>query len=1209
MEPLAFQRFAVDLLRADASGAAWVRSFEGGAGERDGGWDAELRGTYRGLTGLVRVEVKRTSDLQGTRRALTSYIERYPTGPLLLLTSAKLTKQGVDELEGLGVGRDIRVINGGDLVSIARSHAYVTRAHGLSASIDDGVLPLEAWRMGARDEDLARLASEHSAVESAWVPIAGHDVLLLAEPMADADRVLATLGHRLARQGSPDNISAVWLRPNADPQSCARTVNEMMSLGRPLRFLVPAGIDGSTLKQLMSTPLARLVVVGDHPIEVTRRFRSSGRDPIRVSVSKPTRREILAWVQTRATGTDSVLLQEAILGLVRPDLVDLWRKAWDLVIAWLADEMGERPRTLTAAAVVAALGELSSDDVAPIALSLGEAEAVFRADLEDGVARRVLRHEHGSYAPLGEWLEDALLLAALGVSRQTDSDVLRALSAVPQERRHSAIARLARLNRGVHGSKAPAEVAAQVIGAMSLDERRHARRTAPAAFIASESLYRAALHDAGADLADFTGRSAARQLAQMVQRHPTCVLEAWGLAERLGDSGVQMAGSDGIEALVGSIVDPASVPAVRAVELLKNAKAQLETAPSPLVAGMACKAAVLWTAGNVQSQEYFRTAVRISSRTWNLRSVAVQEAFSAAGDIIRSLLESPLPTIRDQGWAALRSFGQIRGPGGGNLPDALAAVGLSVLQSAIARLSTLSSWPDKAVGEVTLVSLIGRPWSDPLVADVLESLSRDPAYLMFRATWWPENLILDLSSAAQMRGKMSARELWSWIVSSRRRDQQEGEAALVARLAATAPDTSVLESILSAGDELRRRSDSVRGWTNAGPMRIWAEMQPDVFRPLVLGRKWTSLAPEARRLLAWAATGAFSDQLQDVDGPAAGLRLDLARFLRRPGGTKAPEALVLLSALRQVTPRRNLAATLFRVARHPDATVQEEVWSWLVTASRSAPLDPRDIEAVARQLLSGSGALELVGVIARSLDEGEAVWGGAGDGTAEEILLDALERRLAAAAANGSHASLSGNLGWSLRTALTRLALRRPDRWWAVVPPFVGAGGEHDAEDFLDGVSEEGRVALLRAAPSRVEVYGAASNALDFLVRQISPARLALEAEVMWPRDPERVRTWLIAAELHPALLSPTKRLLCSLDVDDARMFVHSAGLGFGNSGGRVGPVISTSLFDDSPEAPPGDAVADAYETEGSRSGGLVGDHLREMARLRRGDYSRMSED
>jgi hypothetical protein len=215
-----FQRLAIDALRFICDDSERIWGFDLPHGMTDAGFDGELRGRFRGLTGRIRISVKGNGRWERLRDDNREDLQRHPEHPCLLVCALALNPAQRRTLERQAEQRKLpgfAVVDAGELASALRLHpllatAYLGAAPTGALPLSDALerraprrrpgVPRDPWHI----PELRALRAACKRLES------GSPVVVLTMPLGSrADRMAWGLA-RLAERRRADT-TPLWLEP------------------------------------------------------------------------------------------------------------------------------------------------------------------------------------------------------------------------------------------------------------------------------------------------------------------------------------------------------------------------------------------------------------------------------------------------------------------------------------------------------------------------------------------------------------------------------------------------------------------------------------------------------------------------------------------------------------------------------------------------------------------------------------------------------------------------------------------------------------------------------------------------------------------------------------------------------------------------------------------------------------------------------------
>lgn len=1212
LDPGVFEDLALDALRAHvAQDPSWLRmvaerlgcpvsdawavtAYRTPFGRRDGGYDGEIFGLGEGGS-RIAVEAKRTKTASALRDEVKKYLDRpgRQDRPVLFLSPAELSKDDVESVEDLG---RLVVVGRGDLNGWLRDHPYVARAHGLSRG--SGVVTtlagfakrlLEApsvaeWNrsrlQGAARQHSTMLPTEQAGIKRIidQLPGPGEALLVSFSPKVIENRIRAALTWRLLGGQDVQGRETFVVPRRARELSRDRWETE---IGRPpqgARLWIPAADRAFLANLLLVVPepasLGWWVEVPKGQLDGARTVLEKSCLTVReVQIEPPPLPELRAWAHghVAASGrrrTDPDLLTEQ---LRLRDLIEIWMDRPDYLPLYVADFVREvlPPGALNGLGWAALLQPLNKAKVKLLRKRLG----VSVEGLKSAQKRGLVTNDSGGWRPATASLGSAFILASLHDEVITHDHLKTVHSKLSEEEADALVARVAKWRARMERPRVLGSFPDAVLESMDFDTPRKLRllARAPVVFAGDERDLRWAWEHLSDLESPADAVAVARNLSGSIEAFPQTLdsaLEALGAFAELS--------FDAAEVITESL-RPKQSMAEWFVGALDVAHVWVND-PKRSVAMRAVIAALPgWLAMDVEYSEVNRRGALSMSVAWNAESMAVREAFRAAADLEIASLGSSVEAVRDLAWASLSSLGM---PTSGltdvDPPDPLVEQLERILDEAIELLPRFVDLVDRGMAERALSQVIGIYWGHGHAARVIEALRSDPLYRAFRWFSLREGFVPD------PRAYLAAIEAAGSAEQVNHDGFTEGHRATVAVLDALAQELVTsgcgaveLSELLDAAGRLVDRTQKLdryrnRPWGHSQVLTAWAEKDPSIFEPYVMSDRWRRLHPEVRWWLLSATSGIFADRwvsvLDEGSTPRQGVGAAVARLLRDPARVEATEAQRLLGiAYRAASPGSRMAL-LHRVADHPAPGMRRAVFGLLEHSLMSeVELDPRDVDAILRRLISPPSGLENLMRLDREPAESplhvppHSDW--------EVLCLDAFEEHLCRK--EDGRSLFRGVVGVEVRPLVERWAERRPERVWKdawVFQECFSVG--FDGHEPLHELSGELRIRLLNHAPADLPPLSHAADLHDNLVRSLTPATFSDLLGPILEADPPRAALWVMARGLRHETLEPLITLLQlskkqlskkQLDTDQRRRLIentpHELGAcGTRTRGGPVGP-------------------------------------------------------
>lgn len=333
LDTLAFQAMANDVLAAEYNLRGVWRAFNLGYGVKDGGWDAEYSGPFRGHEGTWRVSIKKLNHpsdkpMSALEANLKKEVKEHRGEACLVVTNANLKKADKDQfliwLRGWSDARS-DLIGRSELEQWLRSHPHVARSYKL-ASYDNSIVFRSPGRASPlRDAEATLPEHERAALQILTELDRGAPgVDLVGQKGAGQDEVLRLLSTWWwqGRTGS-DRQTLLVMSGSASPTALETAWFELDSSGRSFLILVPPVLHEEVLPRLLELvrdspgPEGRphRLVLSLTPVEQRK------LTPSRICLAPPRRAvvkmdlpeaEVLRmWLSARGNTSDAVALARA----------------------------------------------------------------------------------------------------------------------------------------------------------------------------------------------------------------------------------------------------------------------------------------------------------------------------------------------------------------------------------------------------------------------------------------------------------------------------------------------------------------------------------------------------------------------------------------------------------------------------------------------------------------------------------------------------------------------------------------------------------------------------------------------------------------------------------------------------------------------------------------------------------------------------------
>lgn len=1131
-----FQRLAIDLLRLTVAGGAVIRGFDLGPGRKDFGFDAEIEGAFRRLSGRIRVSAKGNLAWADLRRDAADDARRHAELPLLLLAALPLDVHKIALLKKDALAAGVpafEVVDGSTLAEWLRDAPHLERLYLRGA--DCALVPVEqacvrfAPRASGRAEGGPWLASEEAAADAVlarWR--AGTRVVFMQyAPDTRPERCMWKVARDLA--GEPCGEALTWARTDGTAPMPADAWMSPAFARRPHTFIAPWGAGaldlvrwwcelpepaGGKHRILLAVPLGEEDEVR---YELGVRGREVGK-PEAVELKLPRdAHELDPLASWLLPNTHSRVRREAfceVYGL-RPALMELGAQD-----AHLLATRGQRAfpdaGDLGALALVAVVGAWPPrPPIQEWMLDwLGRDVTAVDAMVHRGRHEGWLDARSDVHTPSSRASRWALVHGWKSRDTAGWSRFVRGLRTAPMEV-------LAVLLPGLAEVEQYAEVESYLLDDLAAETWHLWGSQLATLATSSERVHERVLVLAERALKAGScpvGLQAISDIVLVTPRFPRNVVRALrvcALLRRAGHSSPY--GNRTPEGIVKDIVNPHRLPAPmarRALEWVPDAFRRGEIGVEEAEALVAP-----WLREGVGVEESSGTSFSFGTSGWNPKNPELPGCWRAAAAVVLALLSSPGAIGRAAGWRLVDSAGAevSLGPRPRDMraPDALVAVVTDLVRDSLDHLPPAVDWSPRHEAERALLHVTERSFiPGSLATEALSRFSRDP---VFRA--W--ELCVDRNSAfpdpdAYMRTRASA-----GVMAARREriessHHEEGARTLGARLSESGCDAEELMRLLNGIATTLRASSS--GWRGFDTLRAWAEKAPAVFEDVVLGPTWGHVPREVRAGLLWATAPVFAARLSGaalVRATPKGAAADMARLLSSPAGTAAEEAIALLPAMELATPPNDAPATLRTLAAHPHPQVRQMLATWVYRLVLRGEHDYPALRDVVLHLCrcpGGLPAMEAHLMLTRRKDRQREL-------LLEEDLTRAFQDHVDAEPDEAAWRFVVSN-EYSLRPLIWETFMRSPERWWRFAVDRVD---EHlrfsNADDLMEGM------------PPEVEPHHIADALRQF----------PFPLELPYDRREKQVRA-LVGRLPDDAFTSLTRALLDEGRDDDARSLVVCAG-------------------------------------------------------------------
>jgi hypothetical protein len=1236
-----FQRLAIDALRFISNDSERIWGFDLPLGMTDAGFDGELRGSFRGLTGRVRVSVKGNTKWGGLRDDNRADLRRHREHPCLLVCALALDARQRQTLERQArelclPGFD--VVDAEQLASALRLHPLLATAY--LGSGPAGVLPLsEALERRAPRPRAGAIQDpwhipELRALRAAWKRLErGARVVVVAmPPWSRAERVtwgLARLAERLA-----SGRNTLWLEP-ANEAEARDLGSAVWKEDQPLLLLgSPALVADQRASHVLEAVAKRV-------------------PPHQLVLCIPEYR--LQALRLAAEDKGLVLPEDDIVGLRAPSLAeareflkahrsDLESTDRDLAIYWygrspaLLDHALSTPEHLTTRlrefltdpASLEVLGRigilgglrLGSPQAAWVQQGVGSDESGLARTIDDAVQHGWLKEVsdfrggrvQGAWEPAAKALRHAMAQAWARVpsgsapeTRPQLQALIRQLPTLDEGMQQQVVAGLVEVGLGE-------EVDAALCDLLEMDNLGTWLQVLPRIAGAGSrtlgkalSLCRRFLDQPSESLLSMLiGVDPIAGVVSLVPLHPDHLELALSVTQRLSRTGQRsLYGNRRPGGLAAEILGPGNLPATEAQVGLECLDEALRDAPDETLLEMVEAVLEEWLAQNVQSTRSTPLAFTISSGTWN-DIPPVRRCWDIGVQIAQRLLDSNDVRLRLCGWRVLGKVGLARGPGAsaaGGPPEPLRELLVLLIRHGAERLGKVIEWSERRLAEDQLLGLAERDWVGlDLAPELLSKFSTDPLFLAWKAAVDRWGALVDPPQHArriqEVGGTAARTERLEATREYRGGTLDEDLGTLLAQYRVTSAQVLLLLQRVT-----QAWAQDQRGWRGLQFLGPLARQRPEAFEPLLFGPGWRRVPADVQRQLLFYAAPVFGQRLlgrpaPDQPSPSrAGVVLRLLSFLDDPSSVDEAEALSLLPVFEGVLEPREVPGTAYRLAAHSSPLVRAEIATWVYRFGfvQDRGLDPRDWHGMVRELTrapAGYQTLERLCLFWQRAPVG-------GDPTVVELLVDAFVAHLETVDAEVLRPWF-GTHSYGLRPLLKRVVERQPTLWWDLVPLLMKAPTDTFGADWaslLEGIDPEALGQALASREGVPEPLTVEATALDRLVRALPDTVLRTQMEACIDvGDVERPRAWLSAIGPRFALVDLVLRVARSLPPEERIRFAR-------NSVGRIGAFgmspwssVRTSDILDEPRPPPTDPTATAYRELAQARGGTDARLLNAMA-------------